>query len=73
VQSEQQRTYRQLLRDELELLRRLGVARRSASTRLPILQRTGLSPSANSQRFDYGASNKEGRELTGPFQSAASG
>jgi hypothetical protein len=57
---------------EAELLRRLSVARRSASTRLPILRRTGLPPS-NSQRFDYNASNKEGRGLTGSSQSAASG
>jgi hypothetical protein len=43
LHSEQQNTYRQLLRDELELLRRLSIARRSASTRLPILRRTGLT------------------------------
>jgi hypothetical protein len=40
--SKQHHADRQLLRDELELLRRLGIARRSASTRLPILRRTGL-------------------------------
>jgi hypothetical protein len=42
LHSEQEHTYRQLLRNELELLRRLSIARRSASTRLPILRRTGL-------------------------------
>jgi hypothetical protein len=43
LHSEQQHTYQQLLRDELELLRRLSIARRSASTRLPIVRRTGLT------------------------------
>jgi hypothetical protein len=38
---EQKPTYRQLLHDELELLRRLGIARRSASARLPILDVPG--------------------------------
>ena len=56
--SEQQHAYRQLLRDELELLRRLSIARRSASTRLPILRRTGLARLPTAQRDDaisYGA------------------
>jgi hypothetical protein len=43
LHSQQQHTDRQLLRDELELLRRLSIARRSASTRLPIVRRTGLT------------------------------
>jgi hypothetical protein len=60
LHSEQQHTYRQLLRDELELLRRLSIARRSASTRLPILRRTGLPRLPTRNDFDYNASNKEG-------------
>jgi hypothetical protein len=62
--SEQQHAYRQLLRDELELLRRLSIARRSASTRLPILRRTGLArlPTGG----DLMATRKTGRPLTRP-------
>jgi hypothetical protein len=43
LHSEQQHTYQQLLRDALELLRRFSIARRSASTRLPIVRCTGLT------------------------------
>jgi hypothetical protein len=48
----QQHTYQQLLRDELELLRRLSIARRSASTRLPIVRRTGLTRPATRSDLD---------------------
>jgi hypothetical protein len=60
--SEQQHTYRQLLRDELELLRRLSIARRSASTRLPIVRRTGLARLPT--RSDLTTTRAMGRPLT---------
>jgi hypothetical protein len=62
--SAQQHTYRQLLRDELELLRRLGSARRTASTRLPILRRTGLSRLPTGS--DLIATRAIGRSLNSP-------
>jgi hypothetical protein len=62
--SQQQHTYRQLLRDELELLRRLGIARRSASTRLPILRRTGLTRLATGS--DLMTTRAIGSPLTNP-------
>jgi hypothetical protein len=64
LRPEQQPAYRQLLRDELELLRRLGIARRSASARLPILRRSGLTrlPTAG----DLIATRAIGRSLTSP-------
>jgi hypothetical protein len=62
LHSEQQHTYRQLLRDELELLRRLSIARRSASTRLPIVRRTGLTRLPT--RSDLTTTRATGRPLT---------
>ena len=53
---------RQLLRDELDLLRRLGSARRSASTRLPILRRTGATRPIPSARRDGNAGSKAGNK-----------
>jgi len=66
LHSEQQHTYRQLLRDELELLRRLSIARRSASTRLPIVRRTGLIRLPT--RSDLTTTRAIGRPLTSPAQ-----
>ena len=40
------------LRDELALLRRLSIARRSASTSLPIVRRTGLTRPATRSDLD---------------------
>jgi hypothetical protein len=70
---EQKPTYRQLLHDELELLRRLGIARRSASARLPILRRTGLARLPTRSDLTTTRAIKKARGLAGPSQSAASG
>jgi hypothetical protein len=58
--SDQKHTDRQLLRRELELLRRLSIARRTASTRLPIVRRTGPTRPGMSPRRDDNAANKQG-------------
>jgi hypothetical protein len=70
---DQQHTDRQLLRDELELLRRLSIARRSASTRLPIVRRTGLTRRPTRSDLTTTRAIKKARGLAGPSQSAASG
>jgi hypothetical protein len=57
---DQKLTDRQRLRHELELLRRLGIARRSASTRLPVVRRTGHTRPGLSPRRDDKSGNKAG-------------
>jgi hypothetical protein len=58
--SDQKHTDRQLLHHELELLRRLSIARRSASTRLPVVRRTGPARPAAFPRREDTAGNKAG-------------